>query len=31
VQAMGGFSRRVCVWPPAVANGEVQFPPWMKK
>lgn len=30
VKAMGRHSRRVCVWPPAAANGEVKLPPWKK-
>ncbi len=30
VEAMGRHSRRVCVWPPAAANGNLKLPPWKK-
>lgn len=30
VDVMGTHSRRVCVWPPAAATGEVKLPPWKK-
>lgn len=30
VDVMGTHSKRVCVWPPAAANGEVKLPPWRK-
>ncbi len=28
VDVMGRHSRRVCVWPPSAANGQLKLPPW---
>jgi branched-chain amino acid transport system substrate-binding protein len=30
VEVMGGHSKRVCVWPPVAANGELKLPPWRR-